>query len=365
MKTVKLPTLATAVAITICIGCTKNTDAPAPQEWAFNMEKTWEINQAGEDKLLRPGEPRIADDGTLYYRDFDRDLSYIISDDGKLISTFAPRGGGEGEISYYFNCFPAGDGVAICAPDKIHFFTNRGQFVKAVPNNLFARFPLAFKNQNEFWLAPGALGDAAGDMVAVTYVNAATGAERIIHEFSRSDEEKKPTGGGVIVGLTPQIKMGFDGKSNRIYFGKNSDTLIYSLTDDISKIDSFSFTGTRRPVSETDKKNHFARFNVPEERMAMLLGALPDRMACYHRIQAVNGLIYLFSAEGIGENQTGQDVNIYSPDGRQLYYGRIKVENGWHISGPESVQLGHGFVYAIQENATGDKKIVKYKLTLP
>ena len=365
MKLVGLVMLATIVVVIMCGGCARESDMSAPQEWTFEMEKVWEVKQVGEDELLRPAEPRVADNGTLYCHDFERHLSYIIDGDGKLVSTFAARGSGEGEVPMYLNCFPAGDYVVICAMDKLHFFTKQGQFVKAVPNNPFVRFPLAFKNENEFWVAPGALGDAPGSLAVVTHVNLVSGEETTVHEFARSDVEKKPTGGGVVVGLTPQIKMGFDRQSDRVYFGKNSDTVIYWLTGDQGKTESFSFTGVRQPVSEADKRSHFGKFNVPEERLTMMIGALPNQMAYYHRIQVVDGLVYLFSAESIGGAQTGQLVNVYSPDGRHLYYGRIQVEEGWRLSGPDNLQLTNGFIYAIQENDAGDKKIVKYTVALP
>jgi len=365
MNLMKLFSLSTLVVVMMFIGCARESDKSATREWGFEMEKVWEIQQIGEDKLLRPAEPRIADDGTLYYHDFERHLSYIIDGDGNLVSTFAPRGNNEGEVPMYLNCFPAGDYVVICAMDKLHFFTKQGQFVKTVPNNPFVRFPLAFKNENEFWVAPGALGDAPGDLAVVTHINLASGEETTVHEFARSDVEKKPTGGGVVVGLTPQIKMGFDRLSNRVYYGKNSDTVIYRVADDGDKADAFSFSGARQPVSETDKRNYFAKFNIPEERIAMLIGALPDQMAYYNRIQIVDSLVYLFSTKTISRSHTEQDVNVFSPDGRHLYFGRIQVEKGWHISGPDNLQLAHGFIYAIQENDTGDKKIVKYRIALP
>jgi len=365
MKIVKPLALTTIVVVMMCGGCARESDMSATREWAFEMEKVWEIQQVGEDELLRPAEPRIADDGTLYCHDFERHLSYIIDGDGKLVSTFAPRGSEEGEVPFYINCFPAGDYVAIGAPDKLHFFTRQGRFVKAVPNNLFVRFPLAFKNENEFWVAPGALGDAPEGLAVVTHVNLASGEETNVHNFALSDEENEPTGGGVIVGLTPQAKMGFDRQSNRVYFGKNSDTVIYWLAGDVGKVESFSFTGLRQPVSEADKRNHFAKFDVPEEQMAPMIGALPDQMAYYNRIQVVDGLVYLFSAESIDHAQTGQVVNVFSPDGRHLYYGRIQVEEGWYISSPDNLQLAHGFIYAVQENDAGDKKIVKYTIALP
>jgi hypothetical protein len=365
MKMVKLFMLAAIVAVIMCGGYSCESDTSAAREWAFEMEKIWEIRQIGENKLLRPAEPRVADDGTLYFHDFERHLSYIIGSDGQLVGTFAPRGSNEGEVQFYINCFPAGDYVVICAMDALHFFTRQGQFVKAVPNNLFFRFPLAFKNENEFWVAPGALGDTPGSLAVVTHVNLAAGDETTVHEFARSDAEKKPTGGGVVIGLTPQVKMGIDRQSDRVYFGKNSDTVIYRLAGDGGTLDSFSFTGVRHPVSEADKRNHFARFDIPEEALLSMIEALPDQMAYYHRIQVIDGLIYLLSTRGIGDAQTEQDVNIYSPQGRHLYYGRIKVEEDWHIKNPDNLQLSDGFIYVVQENDSGDKKIVKYGVALP
>jgi len=366
MKIVKLLALITVLAVALSGILVHASGTPAPQEWAFKLEKVWEVRQIGEEQLLQPAEPRVADDGTLYYHDFQRHLSYIIGGDGKLAGTFAPQGSGEGEVPFYLNCFPAGDYVVICTPDKLHFFTKQGKFVKAVPNNPFIRFPLAFKNENEFWVAPGALGDAPGGLAQVTHVNLVSGKDTTIHEFPLSNEEKKPSGGAMIVGLTPQIKMGFDRQSNRIYFGKNSDTVIYWRTADGSKVGSFSFSGTPRPVSEADKRNHFARFEIPEERVASMIGALPDRMAYYNRIQVIDGLVYVLSAESFGGTQTGQLVNVFAPDGRNIYVGRIQVEEGWHIySNPDNLQLADRSLYAVLENDSGSKKIVKYKIALP
>jgi len=365
MKIANLLALATIVVIMMSGGCTQESKMSATQEWAFEMEKVWEIQQIGEDKLLRPAEPRVADDGTLYFHDFERHVSYIIDGDGKLVSTFAPRGSGEGEVPFYLNCFPAGDYVVICAMDKLHFYTKQGQFIKAVPNNPFVRFPLAFKNENEFWVAPGALGDAPEGAAVITHVNLTSGEETTAYEFTRTDAEKKPTGGGVIVGLTPQVKMGYDRQSDMAYFGKNSDTVIYRFAGDGGQVESFSFAAVRYPVSEADKRNHFAKFEIPEEHMVAMIEALPDQMAYYNRIQVVDGLVYLFSTESIDHTQTRQIVNVFSPDGRHRYYGRIQVEEGWHILNPGNLQLAHGFIYAVQENDAGDKKIVKYTIALP
>ena len=347
-------------------GCTTGSKVTAPQEWDFAAEKVWEISRIGGDELLRPAEPRIGDDGTLYFHDFERHLSYIVDAQGELIGTFAKRGDGEGEVPFYLNCFPAKDHVVVCGMESLHFFTGQGAFVKSIPNNPFARFPLAFKDGKEFWVAPGALGDVAEGPVAVTHVDLASGEETAVHEFERTDEEKKPTGGGVVVGLTPQIKAGYDRQTGRVYFGKNTDSTIYWLAEDGGEVQSFTFGGQRGPVTEADKRSHFARFNVPEEALQRMIGVLPDKMAFYDRIQAEDGLVYLFSSKGIGHDLTQMDINMYSPDGRHRYSGRIEVEDGWHIAGgTNNLQLAHGSVFVVQEDNDGHKKIVKYRVKLP
>ena len=86
MKIVKLLALTTIVVVMMCGGYARGFDMSVAREWAFEMEKVWELQQIGEDELLRPGEPRVADDGTLYCHDFERHLSYIIDGDGNAVS---------------------------------------------------------------------------------------------------------------------------------------------------------------------------------------------------------------------------------------------------------------------------------------
>ena len=365
MKIALLLTPITMLVTVLCCGCTGESATAEPQQWSFEPNKVWEIHQIAGEDLLRPAEPRIADDGTLYFHDFERHLSYIVDGDGELVNTFAPRGDGEGAVPMYLNCFPAGDQAVICGMSNLYFFTNRGEFVSSIPNNPFLRFPLAFKGAYTCWMAPGALGDSPESLAVVTRIDWTTNEETTTHEFTRTEVESKPTGGAVVVGLTPQIKMGYDRKSDRVYFGKNSDTVVYWSDCASGKTGTFSFTGIPHPVSETDKRNHFARFDIPEEAIAALIGMLPDQMAYYNRIQAVNGLVYLFGTESIGHALTGQDIDIYAPDGRHLYHGRIDLEPGWHITGPDNLQLADGFMYVIQQNDAGQKKVAKYSIAIP
>jgi hypothetical protein len=168
-----------------------------------------------------------------------------------------------------------------------------------------------------------------------------------------------------VLGLTPQVLMTYAPQFNLICFGKNSDTVIHWLPAGGGEGGSFVFNGTLRPVSEADKRSHAARHGIPEERAAMMIKALPDLMAYYHRIQVVDGLIYLFSAESIDHTRSANLVDVYSPDGKHLYHGQLQLEPGWHASGPDALRLASGWLYAVQENDAGAKKVVKYRVALP
>ena len=89
MKTMKFMVIFLIVAIILSTGCSKKSNTPDAEEWSFDTEKVREIQQIGDDTLLRPGELRAADDGTLYIHDFERQLSYIIDANGKIVSKFA------------------------------------------------------------------------------------------------------------------------------------------------------------------------------------------------------------------------------------------------------------------------------------
>ena len=128
---------------------------------------------------------------------------------------------------------------------------------------------------------------------------------------------------------------------------------------------SFAFAGKRQAVSEADKRDHFSRFNIPEDRLAAMVSRLPDRMANYNRIQVIAGNLYLLRSENLGHALTGQLVDVYSPEGKHIYHGKIQVEEGWQLTGSDNLQLTDGFVYAILENSEGNIKIVKYAITLP
>jgi len=350
----------------VILSCESDPNAPVSGTWNFALQKTWEIDRVGDELLDKPGELRVATDGTLFFHDFARKTSYALDQNGQFTGTFGQKGDGPGEVSWYINCFTADNSVVIGAPDKLHFYTNTGKFIRAIPNDLFARFPQVFINENEFLVAPGALPDAPNGEAIITYVDLKAGEEKVFDQFPLSDEEKGGTRGAVIVGLTPQLAMAYNPQSGRLYYAKNNEYVIYVADLDGNRYPTFGLEREKLPVTEDAKRKHFARFGIPQERVDAMIGSLPNEMAYFHRLQVNDGLVYVFLTSGLGQTLTSQPLDIFSLDGKYLYRAEITFDDNQHIYGnPDNLQIRDNYLYAILEDSTGKKMIAKYRISLP
>jgi hypothetical protein len=351
---------------TLFFSCGSNPNVPRHGNWDFALQKVWEIDRIGDELLARPGEPRVGEDGTLYFHDFINKLSYIVDRDGRFVGTFGKKGDAEGEVSWYINCFTTENGVVIGAPDKLHFYTRTGEFIKAAPNDLFARFPLTFINENEFLVAPGALPDAPNGQAVITYVNLTAGEEKIFDELPLTANETAGTGGGVVVGLTPQLKMGYNPDAGRLYYGKNNEYAIYIADLDGNRLKTFGLEREKVRITDDDKRAHFEYHNIPQERIDAIIGRLPNELAYYHRIQVNDGYVFVFAVNSLGPRITRQQIDVFSLDGVYLYRGELRFPGNLHIYGnTENLQIRDNFLYAVLEDEAGRKTIVKYRMALP
>lgn len=346
--------------------CESNPNVPSRGTWDFAMQKTWEIDRIGDELLTKPGELRVAKDGSLFFHDFENHVSYAVNRNGQIVGKFGQKGDNPGEVSWYINCFTADNRAVIGAPDKLHFYTNTGEFIKAVPNDLFARFPLTFINENEFLVGPGAIPDAPNGEAIITYVDLGAGEEKVFDQFPLSDAEKGGTRGAVVVGLTPQFVMSYNPQSGRLYYAKNNEYAIHVADLDGKQYPTFGIEREKIPVTEEEKRNHAAKFDIPQEMVDQMIAVMPNEMAYFHRLQVNDGLVYVFPTLGLGQTLTSQPLDIFSLDGEYLYRADIKFDGGWHIYGnPDNLQIRDNYLYAILEDATGKKTIAKYRISLP
>ena len=83
--------------------CAGEKPAPVKGVWDFQPEKVWEVGEAGGMALRQPAEPRVSDDGRLYFHDFGLKISFILDERGRTVGRFAEPGTGPGKVSRYMN----------------------------------------------------------------------------------------------------------------------------------------------------------------------------------------------------------------------------------------------------------------------
>jgi len=346
----------------------KNPDKPLKGEWNFNLQKLWEIDRVGDKPFGRPSETRISQDEMLYFHDFDHKVSYIFNPSGEFINSFAKQGEASGEVDRYINCFIAGDKVVIGTPNKLHFYTREGTFIKSFETNLFERFPLLFVSEDEFLYSPRVESNIAEDKVKIVRKNLKTGEEVGFDEFSMAKGEKNPQEGIslVILGLTPQIKVGFDPDSKRICYGRSDEYSIHVAELTGKRLFTFGLDRERKTVTEEDKWRHFEQTRLPKERIEKILPSLPNFLTYFMRIQVVKGFIFIFSTGSLDRRQEKLAVDVFSPEGKYLYRSYLKFgDDSPSVTHIEKVAIKNTHLYALLESKEGRNSLAKYKIDLP
>jgi hypothetical protein len=308
------------IVLLTAISCSQKDTERFRGEWNFKAEKLWETNAAGEDKFLRPAEPRVASDGTVFIHDFERHLSYSFDKDGEFKTAFASMGEGPGEVSRYINCFIAGDRVVVASFNKLYCYDFNGAFIESISNNIFERFPLVFLDHQEFYASGMRCGGEGGDGVVLERVG--PDGATVIRKYVLSEEEKKVPG-MVILGLTPQILLGFDREFQRIYYGRNNTGEIFVAGSGEADTSRFHLPWNRIPVGEEDKRKHFSQHGIDDATINAIVPLLPKELAFYHRIQCLGGAgvcvqdgnLRFFGLE-LG------DRNIFTGWGPSIYWSR-------------------------------------------
>jgi hypothetical protein len=343
-------------------------DKPLKGEWNFRPQKVWEIDGVDDAPFERPSELRASQDEMLYFHDFGRGLSYVFDKDGKFIRSFAKQGTGPGEVSRYLNCFLAGDKVVIGSPDKLHFFSGEGSFLKSIPNNLFERFPLIFVNENAFLFTPQKMGQPQGEKVKIVSLDLRSNQEEIFDEFSVSLGGKASPGGlpVVVLGLTPQVKIGFDAAAKRLYYGRSDDYTIHVSDSQGKKLFSFGLDRERKKVTDDEKRKHFEKSAIPKERVDAIIPALPDALTQFMRIQITEGQIFVYATESLERQQDKIAVDIFSPEGKYLYRSHLKFSDKIPLyTHVEKVIIRGNHCYTLLEDGSGKSIFAKYQISLP
>jgi hypothetical protein len=346
----------------------KNVDKPLNGEWDFRPQKVWEVDNVNGVPFERPSELRASNDEWLYFHDFDRRVSYVFDREGKLINSFAKQGTDQGEVDRYLNCFIAGEKVVVGTPGKLHFYSKQGRFIESFENNLFVRFPLLFLDENEFLYAPQEMGKPQDGQVKIMSFDLRSNQDKSFAEFSVSNAGKSASGGPpvIVLGLTPQVKIGFDPGLQRLYFGRSDDYTIHISELTGKEVLSFGLGRERKSATDEDKRKHFEKSSIPKDRIDKIIPSLPDVLTHFMRIQVVQGKIFVYSTESLDRQQDKIAIDIFSPDGRYIYRSHLQLGGETPLyTHVEKVIIRGNFCYALLEDDSGKSIFAKYKISLP
>ena len=347
----------------------KNRDEPERGDYTFAIKKIWQVDGAGDEFFVKLWQVAVDDEGTVFCHDNRNFKFYIFDKNGKHIKSFGTKGEGPGEIRDITEAglHLSGDKVIIEDAGKLHYFSKQGDFIKSVANNNSTRRPVFFLNENEFISAPQNVLGVADGKAKIRLINLKTNEEKLICEFSIFE------GGGVIrrgnnqaavvsVALTPMMIIGHD--KSRLFYGMNDQYQITINTIDGKPLNTFSLNRQRKKISEKSIRDRFireAKDRAPIALIEQLAKTLPNILTHYAAIEVHNGLTYVFMS--YWERANSQQIDIFSPEGKYLYRGFIKVDQGLSIR--LNTVISGKYLYLVLENEDGDMSLCKYSITLP
>lgn len=348
--------VAISCGLVVVLGCSQTE----PGSVDLQPAELWRI----DDLDRRAAEPRLADDGTVTYHDFENHISYLYNAQGEEVARFAPRGDEPGAIQFYLNAFWADQTLVIAAPDRLHLFDKAGQFLRAYPNDPFERFPLHFLDAETMLVAPSRLNLSNQDTLFFHRVDLASGESFPFAQLPTSKGLSGPPG-LVVLGLTPQAFVGHEAQTDRYYLGQNDSPVIHVVDDEGRQQAELRVQDDRRSISLDDKVAHLARLDLSREQITGLAAQMPDSLTFYRRLDVRNGRLWVFPSESIERDPTSLPIHIYDGQGNLLFVTSLSFGD-WRISGnSDNVQFNGDRVAAILMNDAGERRLAVYEITVP
>lgn len=320
------------------------------------------MDRAGDDVFSQP-EIVVAEDGTLYARDWRSHSIYMFDNNGDFKRAFGNRGEGPGEIRTHLKTFIIKDKLIAADADRLHYFTKQGKFIKSVPNMFFQREPQVFLNDHEFIAAPTFVipVDGKGN---ITYVNLKTGEKKMLGEFSLP--AAGAGGKGVkLIGLTPMIITGYDYDNNKLYYGVNDVYEIHVIQLNGKGLNTFSVKRQKKPVANEILRKQIKLIDASAP-VNEIIKQLPREITYYHRISIHNGYVLVFE-DNFGTNWESQSIDIFSLDGKYLFRTVFRPGPGVKIyyTSIGSILVQGDYLYVVIEDDEGEVVIAKYRIQLP
>lgn len=346
----------------------KNKDKPLKGEWDFQLRKAWETYNAGDDILLQVSDIEVADDGRVYLYDLKYHKFFVFSPEGEFLFAFGKQGEGPGEYKMVFNFFLEGKYVIAPEMGRFHYFTMDGKYVRTNNPGVMI-FPRNFIDENRFiTIQEQENGKGKPEKLQIFDL---TSKERTTLAEVTAEKALTARAGGMALVLkdsssTPSIVAGV--RNNEIYYGKSDKYLIKKIDFKGKESLKFSIQGReRKKIPTAVKRKRFDNLRInnmkpSKEMVDQLIKGMPDYCTYFSRILIdENGLVYIFVNDMT--NDTGQEIDIFSPQGKYLYHSHVTLPEGLRWQTPYEFEGNN--LYIFTEDEEGEKKLVKYKIVKP
>ena len=344
----------------------RNPDRPLKGDWDLKVKKVWDIGEAEGEPFAQPV-ITVSGDGTCCIYDYKNLKNYIFDSAGNFKKAFGKKGEGPGEVKMQFLSYWVNDKIVLVGRNRLHYFSKDGGFEKSAVNDLFRQTPLAFINENEFISMPQVgVGKNASEM-EIDFVNLKTKQRTVVKAFLSKLKFYEGYGYPVIPGLSPMMKLGYDQKNKRLYYGMNDVYTINISNLDGSVIDTFSVERDRKEIPEEVVEEWFKK-NNPNFPYKKLMKKVPNELNHFYGIQVDGGFVYVFAGQ-FGTYWDSQPIDIFSLSGKYLYRTEFIPGKGFKIYNTfpmmDTILIRDGFLYVVRENEDGDVVVSKYKVSLP
>jgi hypothetical protein len=156
--------------------------------------------------------------------------------------------------------------------------------------------------------------------------------------------------------------------NNELYFGKNDNYWIKKIDLEGNELLSFSIREReKKKIPQAYKKKRISNIKLngqkmPDELAKQLIKGMPDYCTYFSNVTIEeNGLIYVYLNDIT--NETGQEIDIFSTEGKYLYHANITLPGGLKPVSP--LVIKGEFLYTFAEDGEGERKLVKYKIAKP
>jgi len=349
----------------------ENADKPKKGVWDFQLEEVWQIRKAGEDVFGRPFSLLVSEEEHVYIYDAGNDINYIFDGDGRFLKAFAPAGQGPGEIQGQGLSFVVDENVIIDSMGSLHYFNRKGNYIKSIKKDTFQYDPHIFLSAEDCITAPLTMIHMSDGKGEIKRLNLGSKEKRAIAAFSVFEGGVASSGNQVVdvivPGLTPTMTMAY--AEGRLYWGMNDSYIINISRLDGNQLGVFKVRRKKEKVSDSFKKKYFANDNIPPDMLKQLVNSLPNEISCFHRIDVLNDLVFVYVPELELDQKWPKikQIDIFSPEGEYLYKAQLEFGNDLNplFSPLHNLMIKGKNLYIVLTDKDDDVLVSKYRIKLP